>query len=326
MKRLISALLILTLCLTALPFAGVAQAATDGPFTYEIADGEVTITRCEYASYDHLVIPETIEGYPVTSIGNSAFYQCFLLSGITLPKTIRYIGEKAFFGCSQLKTIYFCGDAPEFAMSYGMCYDHAEDPWGDLDFDFSAEHEYGPFEGVSATVYFDGSASGWDAVTSWTMTGGGCYYNTPQGRITIQQMVPATLNGSLTAYGQGAVTLELTSNKTYSACQTLTEESYLFDNLIPGTYTLTLSQEGAVTRVYELTLTEGETVVNLKLHRPGDLNGDNRYDIGDVARIYAHAKGSKALTGYELLCAEFTGDGKITVGDTAKAYALLLGK
>lgn len=102
--------------------------------------------------------------------------------------------------------------------------------------------------------------------------------------------------------------------------------TYQISNLIPGAYTLTISQEGAVTRVYDLTLREGETALNLKIHQPGDLNGDGRYDIGDVARIYAHAKVSKQLSGYELLCADFTGDGKITVGDTAKAYAILQGK
>ena len=79
-------------------------------------------------------------------------------------------------------------------------------------------------------------------------------------------------------------------------------------------------------RGVDLTINDGNNPVDVKIHRPGDLNGDGRYDIGDVARIYAHARASRLLTGYELLCAEFTGDEKITVGDTAKAYALLLGR
>ena len=323
MKRLLSVLLALALCL---PFAVPAKAAVYGQLTYEIVDGEVTVTRCAYDAVGSVVVPDTIEGYPVTAIADAAFYGCYRLSSITFPQSLERIGKMAFYDCYQLKTLYFYGDAPTFGMSYDMCYNHTDNAWDDLDFDFSMEHECGPFENVNATVYYPGDASGWDAVTSEKMTGRGCNYTDPNGRIILNQIIPASLSGTLTAFGEGAVALELTSGISYPVSLSVTEKAYQLQNSIPGEYTLTVSQTGTVTRTYTLNLNEGENALDLTIHQPGDINGDGRYDIGDVAQIYAHVKLTKALTDYPFLCADFTGDGKITVGDAAKAYALLQGK
>lgn len=325
MKRLLSALMVIVLCLAVLPLGSPVKAAADGQLTYEITAGEVTITRCAYDVSGSVVVPVTIEGYPVTAIADAAFYECDLLTSITFPAGLRSIGVRAFYGCDRLEDIYFYGDAPVFDMSYGMCYDHEDDPWADLDFDFSAEHECGPFENVFATVYYSGGASGWDAVTSADMTGKGCNLTKPQGNIALKQLTPTTLSGSVTAFGDGAVSVELTSKISYPISLSATDSTYQLQDLFPGEYTLIVSQTGSVTRTYSLTINEGENVLDLKLHQPGDINGDGRYDIGDVARIYSHAKSSRILTGYELLCADFTGDGKVTVGDAAKAYSGLRG-
>jgi hypothetical protein len=61
----------------------------------------------------------------------------------------------------------------------------------------------------------------------------------------------------------------------------------------------------------------------LKLHPLGDITGDGKLNIGDVARIYAHIKGGTKLTDYALACADMNGDGKINIGDTGRAYAIL---
>ena len=325
MKRILFALLALAFCLTMLPVTIPAEASTHGLLTYEIADGEVTITGCEKYVCDTVVIPTAIEGYPVTAIQSSAFYQCILLPSVVIPESVRYIGSKAFYGCSQLKSIYFRSHAPEFGLSRSMCYDHEDNPWEDLDFDFSAEHEYGPFESVYATVYYPDTASGWDQVTSQTMTGRGCGDAAARGKLTLQKITLSAVSGSITAYGQGAVSLELTSDKTEDLSVTVTDQSYRLEDLLPGEYTLRVSQPGAVTRTYTVTLREGENLLDLKLHTPGDLNGNGRHDVGDVAQIYSHVKSVKPLTGYALLCAECTGDGRVTVGDTSKVYNQVLG-
>ena len=51
-----------------------ASASTYGDLTYEISNGEVTITGCNGGTSGELVIPDTIDGYPVTTIGGYAFY------------------------------------------------------------------------------------------------------------------------------------------------------------------------------------------------------------------------------------------------------------
>ena len=50
-----------------------------------------------------VVIPQEIvyKGvtYPVTSIGDDAFYECYRLTSITIPKSVVIIGSNAFSGC-----------------------------------------------------------------------------------------------------------------------------------------------------------------------------------------------------------------------------------
>ena len=49
-------------------------------------------------------IPDTYNGLPVTSIGKWAFKGCSL-SGLSLPSSISYIGDKAFANCQSLETV-----------------------------------------------------------------------------------------------------------------------------------------------------------------------------------------------------------------------------
>ncbi|MGM9641632.1 MAG: leucine-rich repeat domain-containing protein, partial [Eubacteriales bacterium] len=52
-----------------------------------------------------IVIPETHNGEPVTSIGQSAFSGCTKLSSVTIPDSVTSIGEDAFLGCTSLTSI-----------------------------------------------------------------------------------------------------------------------------------------------------------------------------------------------------------------------------
>jgi hypothetical protein len=64
-----------------------------------------TITECKTSAAGELVIPATIEGKPVTSIGDYAFTQCRGLTSITIPDSVTSIGEAAFLSCSFLTGI-----------------------------------------------------------------------------------------------------------------------------------------------------------------------------------------------------------------------------
>ena len=55
-----------------------------------------------------ITIPDTVDGYTVTSIGNSAFYQCSNLNSLDLSGTqVTTIGLRAFYRCSGLTSIDF---------------------------------------------------------------------------------------------------------------------------------------------------------------------------------------------------------------------------
>jgi hypothetical protein len=65
----------------------------------------VTITDCEVVTSGELVIPDTIKGKPVTTIGEEAFRSCFHLTSITIPDSVTSIGLSAFGGCKSLTSI-----------------------------------------------------------------------------------------------------------------------------------------------------------------------------------------------------------------------------
>ncbi len=78
--------------------------AASAGFKYEITDGEVKIT--DYIGYStDLTIPSEIEGYPVTSIGNSAFRACNSIKHVTIPDSVKNIGTTAFGECSSLESV-----------------------------------------------------------------------------------------------------------------------------------------------------------------------------------------------------------------------------
>ena len=73
--------------------------------SYEIIDGEATITDCDDTFEGEMIIPDTIKGYPVTSIGAEAFVNCITLTGITIPDSVAIIGMDAFAECTSLERI-----------------------------------------------------------------------------------------------------------------------------------------------------------------------------------------------------------------------------
>ncbi|MDB4745510.1 leucine-rich repeat domain-containing protein [bacterium] len=92
------------LALFAFAFLPLHAASLDD-LTYTTTDGKVTITDCNEAATGELVIPDNIEGNPVTSIGNFAFFFCGGLTSITIPDGVTSIGYTAFYYCESLTSI-----------------------------------------------------------------------------------------------------------------------------------------------------------------------------------------------------------------------------
>ena len=81
-----------------------ALGATEGVWTYTLANNLVTVTG--YTGTGGVVImPTTLGGYPVTAIGNSAFYNKTTLTNIIIPQGVTSIGNSVFAGCTSLTSI-----------------------------------------------------------------------------------------------------------------------------------------------------------------------------------------------------------------------------
>ena len=71
---------------------------------FEKTDAGYSVTGYE-GTPTVVVIPDTHEGLPVTSIGGSAFSGCTSLTSITIPDSVTSIGGSAFSGCDSLASV-----------------------------------------------------------------------------------------------------------------------------------------------------------------------------------------------------------------------------
>ena len=97
----------------------IEVANADGVTIYYVWTNNKTELAVSYRgnSYDSysvrysgtVIIPKSViyngKSYPVTSIGNRAFYYCGGLTSVTIPGSVTSIGEWAFSGCSRLTSV-----------------------------------------------------------------------------------------------------------------------------------------------------------------------------------------------------------------------------
>ena len=84
----------------ALPWMTLAASMED--VSYAILKGEVILGICSKEAQGELVIPDELDGYPVTKIADGAFRQCDGLTAIRLPKGLQQIGNGVFDGTLNL--------------------------------------------------------------------------------------------------------------------------------------------------------------------------------------------------------------------------------
>jgi len=140
---------------------------------YSVNDDGITciITDMGFCTETELVLPNEIDEYRVTAIGNSAFYGCTNLKQIVIPDSVTSIYSWAFRSCSGLTSITFSGDAPTF--------------------------DTNAFRDVTATVYYPANNPTWtEAVRqnyggniTWVAVGPPAYTLSPDGStltVTVQ--------------------------------------------------------------------------------------------------------------------------------------------
>jgi len=71
----------------------------------KIGHSEIQIYDCAVTANGVIVVPDKIDGYPVTSIGSGAFVECSDITSVILPESITKIGSSAFLRCSSLTSL-----------------------------------------------------------------------------------------------------------------------------------------------------------------------------------------------------------------------------
>ena len=105
MKKIICLLLaILTAALFAAAGTVAVSAYRSGDFTFTVSQGEAPITGYTGQGGD-VDVPDTIEGYPVTGIGEDAFNGCGSLTGVSIPDSVTAVGSYAFDHCTALLNV-----------------------------------------------------------------------------------------------------------------------------------------------------------------------------------------------------------------------------
>jgi hypothetical protein len=85
--------------------------AVNAQFVYTTNAGAITITG--YTGFGGAVaIPTSINGLPVTSIGNDAFEYITNLNSVEIPAGVTNLGEYAFYHCDSMTGVFFEGNAP----------------------------------------------------------------------------------------------------------------------------------------------------------------------------------------------------------------------
>jgi hypothetical protein len=87
-------------------FAGrpaMMESTGEAQFTTTTNAGKITITG--YSGPNAVIIPSTINGLPVASIGASAFINLTSLTGVSIPSGVTSIGDSAFAYCVDLTNV-----------------------------------------------------------------------------------------------------------------------------------------------------------------------------------------------------------------------------
>jgi len=129
-------------------YGGLPTEVLDAPLAYTLNNSAVTITSYN-GSGGAVIIPDAIDGYFVTSIGedafkyndsltsivlpnhvtyigSAAFQLCASLTSVAIPSSVTYIGDIAFNLCNQLTNILVDAANPTYSSTNGVLFDKAQ--------------------------------------------------------------------------------------------------------------------------------------------------------------------------------------------------------
>ena len=104
-----------------------------------------TVTITKYTGTESTVIlPSTINSWPVTKIGEDALKDNTTITSVTIPDSVTEIGSNAFAGCTNLTSVNYAGDWSNLTIQSGnpAVEDAAKDAANEqlFDFDFTPDN------------------------------------------------------------------------------------------------------------------------------------------------------------------------------------------
>ena len=107
LKQTSALMLTVVLLLQFIPFSLTASATntTEDGLEYITTDGKATITKCPEYYEGAITIPTEVNGYPVTTVADTAFANCYALTSVVIPDTVKTLGKYAFNGCQALTKV-----------------------------------------------------------------------------------------------------------------------------------------------------------------------------------------------------------------------------
>ncbi len=157
------------------------------------------------------------------------------------------------------------------------------------------------------------------------------------GEILVPQEVISTLGsaltGSVTSYGYesfGETTIELYAEGAETPAYTLSvsgtgKQEYSIDSVAEGTYRAVVSKKNHVTREYTIVVSASGASQDMKIHLIGDITGDGRVGMPDLASLNSYLTGALSLDSYAVKCADVTEDGRVGMPDLAKLNSYITG-
>ena len=102
LTKIVGILAVLSILFTPAVMAGEERTDGSGQWMYAPQEFGVTVTGYVKEPAGILAVPNELDGYPVTGIGDSAFADCMNITGVTIPNSVIRIEAEAFARCYSL--------------------------------------------------------------------------------------------------------------------------------------------------------------------------------------------------------------------------------
>lgn len=123
-RKFLSLFLAVIMMISVIPLGVItATAETSGDFEYSVISEEEK--TCQITKYNgtatELDIPSQLDGYIVTGIGETSFYNLTSLTSITIPNSVTSVDEGAFYYCPALESVTIGSGVSNISYHFLMC-------------------------------------------------------------------------------------------------------------------------------------------------------------------------------------------------------------